>query len=60
MQSLAKLVSDTAKSTSGLAAALKAVGNPAIDLLTSIVLDSVSVFALRATQLLDDLALVAV
>lgn len=49
MQSLAKLVSDTAKSTSGLAAALKAVGNPAIDLLTSVVLDSVSVFALRAT-----------
>lgn len=60
MQRRAKLVSDTAKSTSGLAAAFKAVGNPAVDLLTSVILDSVSVFALRATQLLDDLALVAV
>ena len=60
MQSLAKLVSDTTQSTSVLAAALKAVGNPAVDLLTSVIPDSVSIFALRATQLLDDFALVAV
>lgn len=60
MRALAKFESDTAQSTCGLAAALKAVGDPAIDLLTSSILDSVSVLALSATQLLDDLALVTV
>lgn len=60
MQIMAELVSDIAQPTGVLAVALEAVGNAAADLLTPAILDSVAVFALCATQLLDDLALVAV
>ena len=60
MRVLAEFVSNSAQSTCGLAAALKAVGNSAVDFLTSAIGGRISVFAHSATQRLDDLAPVTV
>lgn len=60
MQILAKFEPNVAKSTGGLAVALQAVSNPAVNLLTSVGLNSVTVVALSAAQLINNLAFVAV
>lgn len=57
---MSKFEPDVAQSAGGLAVALQAVSNPAVNLLTSVVFNCIAVVALRAAQLLDNLAFVAV